>query len=563
MATIAFFDFKGMVPGRSPRLIPESVGQLVVNADNRKGTLLPFSGPTEVGELGKNGGIKTLYKLAAGIMLHWNDPVHVARLPIENNATNRIAYTGDGAPKQTDEALADSPPSTIWPAVSYALGIPAPAEAPEVSVSQAAVSGLLQLQWDVAGTVDAAQGGRTARVYTYTFVNNWGQEGPPSDPSHIVYANDQDIVRVEGFELPLTGDYLIESIRIYRAVTGALTDTEYLFVAEIPAATTHYDDSLTDTELGEALITELWSPPPADLAGLAGMANGILAGFVANAVYLCEPYQGHAWPEDYVRYVDFPVVALAASGNMLFIATEGYPYVLIGNHPTAMSLVKHDKAQACVSGRSMAAVGNGALYVSAQGIVLVTGSEARLLTADVIDKKFWESLNPASMHCHYHDERYYGFYTGATPTIQGVPTEGGFIYDFKQQQLFFIDLGVAVSAACGDPITGLLYFCDDSIVSTSYLSWDSNPGSTLEIFWRSKQAEMPKRNIEAARVSAEGYPVTLRLFADGVQQIEKSVVDNEPFRLPTGYKARVVETEIESAYEVHGVFLADYFGELE
>ncbi len=557
MATVAFFDFKGMVPGRSPRLIPEDVGQLVVNFDNGRGTLLPFNDASVVGTLGKSGGIKTLYKLADGIMLHWNDPVSVARLPIENNATNRIAYTGDGTPKQTDEDLADSPPSTIWPAVSYALGLPAPAEAPEVSVSQAAVSGLLQLQWDVAGTVDAAQGGRTARVYTYTFVNQWGQEGPPSDPSHIVYANDQDIVRVEGFELPLVGDYLIEAIRIYRAVTGTVSDTEYLFVAEIPAATTHYDDSLTDTELGESLITETWSPPPDDLAGLTGMANGVLAGFVDNAVYLCEPYQGHAWPEDYVRYVDYPVVALAASGNMLFIATEGYPYVLIGSHPTAMSLVKHDKA------RAMAAVGNGALYVSAQGIMLVTAGEARLLTADTIDQKFWESLNPASMHCYYHDERYFGFYSGATPTITGVPTTGGFIYDFKGQQLFFIDLGYTVGAAFSDPIDALLYLCDDSISATDYLTWDTDSGAPLSASWRSKQVETSKRNMEAARVSAEGYPVTFRLLADGVLQIEKTVLNNEPFRLPSGYKGRVLEVEIDSEDEIHGVFLADYVGELE
>jgi hypothetical protein len=69
--------------------------------------------------------------------------------------------------------------------------------------------------------------------------------------------------------------------------------------------------------------------------------------------------------------------------------------------------------------------------------------------------------------------------------------------------------------------------------------------------------------MEAARVSAEGYPVTFRLLADGVLQIEKTVLNNEPFRLPSGYKGRVLEIEIDSEDEIHGVFLADYVGELE
>jgi hypothetical protein len=33
--------------------------------------------------------------------------------------------------------------------------------------------------------------------------------------------------------------------------------------------------------------------------------------------------------------------------------------------------------------------------------------------------------------------------------------------------------------------------------------------------------------------------------------------------LPSGYKGRVLEVEIDSEDEIHGVFLADYVGELE
>lgn len=560
MAVLSFFGFKGMRNAMSPKLIPEQFAQVAIEADVRKGTLQPFDGLKKIANLTKSGTLHTLFQLIPDLWLHWNETVNIARMPIANNEYHRIAFTGTDQPRYTDEDLAIAGGGTNYPEVSYALGLPVPAYPLNAISAQKPYTGMLQLLWDISGTTDVQGGGKTARVYTYTYVAQNGDEGPPADPSDVVYANDDDQVTLDNFAPPPSGNFLIDKIRIYRSVAGSSGFT-YLLVDEVAGTTTTYTDTKLDSALGASMTTTLYTPPPEDLAGITAMANGMLAGFKGNAVYFSEPYQGHAWPEDYVRYVDDDVIGLSSSGNMLFIMTTGNPYVAVGNYPTVISLNKLDRVQACVSAPSIADMGGGVIYAAEEGLVAIVGSKATVITDGIVDRKFWKSLNPSSILGTYHNDRYYGFYSAAAAPDPLLPASGGFIYDPNRQELMMLNFHT--TAVFGDPISGRLYVVQKNGAANEVHAWDYDTAAKRTFTWRSKINESNLRNLEAARVSARAWPVDFKLIAEGTTVFSKSVTSPEPFRLPTGYQARNVEVEVSGAVEVDMVMLADYVGELQ
>lgn len=561
MPVLSFFNFRGMRNAISEKLLPETHAQVALETDTRKGTLQPFDQHAFVTNLAKSGTLRTIFQLVPGLWLHWNEVVDVARMPIANNEYHRIGFSGTDMLRYTDENMAVAGGGTRYPEVSYALGIPAPDKILTAVVAQKPPTGMLQLLWDIVGTTDVQNGGRVARAYTYTFVTSNGDEGPPADPTDLVFANEDDQVTLSNFAAMPTGAFSIDKMRIYRSVSAGVNSFAYLLVAEVPITTTTYIDTKTDGELGETLTTELYSAPPEDLLGLTAMANGMLAGFRTNEVYFSEPYRGHAWPEDYVRYVDDNVIGLSSSGNMLYILTEGHPYVAVGNHPTVISLNKLDRVQACASAASIADMGGGVIYAAQDGLVAITGSQARIITEGVVDHKFWAALKPASMLGVFHNDKYYGFYSADAPPPNGLPQQGGFIYDPAKQELIMLNLHT--TAVFGDPLSGKLYYVQKNGAANELYSWDSDAGSKRPFLWRSKITESNLRNIEAARISARAWPVHFRLFIEGSQIYEKVVDNQEPFRLPTGYQARNVEVQVEAAVEIDSVLLADYVGELQ
>ena len=564
MSVAAFTGFRGGRPVVSPKLLPENFAQPAINTDLLTGNLRPYFAPLLEDTFGKQAAdIKTLYKLVENVWLHWYEEVNVARMPIAENTLNRVAYTGAGGqPLVTDEQLAISGGGDNYPEVSYALGVPAPDKILEVERFLKPPDGV-QLNWDISGTAGDEIGNRIARVYTYTFVNNFGEEGPPADPSQISFTNDDECTLLTNFAGTPTGPYLIEKVRIYRSLTTALGQATFLLVDEVPFPVIEpYQDCKPDTELGEALVSETWFEPPAELKGITAMANGILAGFIGNTLYFSEPYQGHAWPEDYQRAVDHPIVGLAAAGNMLYVMTEGYPYTAVGNHPDVISLNKLERAQACISSRSIVDMGAGAIYASSSGLVFLTASGARLITMGVFDRRAWSQIAPTNLHGYFYKDKYFGFYdaTGVTPPPPDVPLEGGFIFDPEQKDVVFVD--TTADSAFFDPVDGFLHIAEKLTTENQRFAWDGDRGNKLVQRWRSRETETRRTNFTAARVSALAYPVTFRLLVDDVVKLDYAVQNKRPFRLPSEFTSRDWVVEVEGTEEIEAIFFADTMEEL-
>lgn len=264
---------------------------------------------------------------------------------------------------------------------------------------------------------------QTATSYVVTFVNDLGEESAPSPASATILKDDGTAITVttqtsvpSGFSV----DYAVETKRIYRAVTGN-TGTIFAFVAEIPLSQADYVDELTDSELGDALETELWDLPPDDLRGILALPNGIMVGFRRNQLCLSVQNRPHAWPVQWRLNTDTDIVAIGNIDNTVVIGTEAFPYLAVGNDPSAYSMSKLEVPQACVSKRSLAYLTNiGVVFASPDGLIAVSGNGRPVnLTEQIFTRRQWQELLPHTIRGIAHDDVYHFWYgvESATPPV--------------------------------------------------------------------------------------------------------------------------------------------------
>lgn len=528
--------FHGAVPGIAPRLLEGHKAQDATNAYIRDGDLVPLRDRSQVTTLAKAGTTKTLYRWADSNWFHWTSDVDVVESPLPSDTENRVYFTGDGAPKYTYAGIATSSGDGVYPSNAYDLGVPAPATAPDISIS---------------GTADNPdQDVGEDRAYVYTYVSSKGEEGPPSGPSGVKHWKPGQTVDVTSMDTGPGGNRNITSKRIYRTATGA-EGTAFQFVAEIDVANTSYNDSVATDDLGELLPSAEWSPPPSSMTELVALPNGIVLGHDGNRLIPSEAYLPHAYPVDYRLQTAHKIVAKAVIGNAVLVATEGIPEVLTGAAPGALALDRGEIPYPCASKRSMVDMGYSAIYASPDGLVKFTTQGPAMLTAGLFTPEQWRAYAPSSMHAYRYDDFYVVFYDTGSST-------GGMVVDPRGQWVMFIDLNP--SAGYLEAKDGKFYLVlNDNEVH----EFDPSGGTALTATWRSKTFITAKPvNMAAGFVEAAAYPVTFKLYADGQLRAMVSVANDEPFRLPGGYRADRWEVQIESTERVRRFEVAETMREI-
>lgn len=388
---------------------------------------------------------------------------------------------------------------------------------------------------------------KESRVYVYTYVSqetDWHYESAPSLASAIVEVYPDQGVKLSGFVAPPAGrPYAVTHRRIYRATAGA-----YLFVEEIPIATTSFEDTLEADMLAEEIPSLHWTPPPDGLRGLINLPNGIMAGFVGRDVYFCDPYHPHAWPVGYMQTVDHPVVGLGVIDTTLVVLTNGSPYFIQGSHPDSMVVVRTDVEQACLSKRSIVSIAGSVVYASPDGLVSIAPSGSKILTDAKFTREQWQSwFGPSSIHAYEHDLQYHAFYNNGAKS-------GGFVLDFASGSFVLH----TQYQACGFPDLrkDVLFTANGSELK----KW--NQGSPLTYTWRSKRFAMPQiLGFSCMQVEADGYPLTCNLYCDDVLVHTQTVTSRTPFRLPAKV-GRDWEVELVGNKEVFNVAFAQSMEEL-
>jgi len=386
------------------------------------------------------------------------------------------------------------------------------------------------------------------RVYAYTFVNKesgFEFESAPSEASNSVDVRDGQTVSLSGFASVPSG-YVVSHKRIYRAVSGV-----FLFVSEITAADANFVDDVKPDELGEELPTLTWSAPPQTLAGLTSLPNGLMAGFSGRDIYFCDPYHPHAWPEQYIQTVDYPVVGLGRMDTTLAVLTKGTPYLVQGTHPLNMSVVKADIEQACVSKQSIVSLMGGVLYAAPDGLMLLAPGGSRIVTEKLFDFQQWQTFfKPESIHAYQQDNQYIAFYDNGTQS-------GGFIFDVRSGQFILHDM--YADAGYHDLLRDKLFLAvNDS--GNKVKTWGA--GSTKSYTWRSKKFSLPQvMGFSCAQLEAEAYPMTLKFYLDNTLYHTQTVQNRDPFRLPAKV-GRDLEMQVEGANEVFSLSIANSMTEL-
>lgn len=493
--------FGGIAPKKHPKFLSDNEAQSAVNIRGLSGAIDSWRTARFDFQLARTGDIKTIYQMADGTWLHWNEVVNVTRSAISNDTLEKTYFTGTDVPRVTSNTMADIGGSGEFPESSYKLGVPAPTLAPT-----AALNGTHTTPEDTA--------------YVYTFVTGWGEEGPPSPVSNTVAADfstgSVDITTMD-YPVPST-DLNILYYRIYRVATGT-AGAEFLFVKDVLVnnGTPQANDAVVSSSLGEPIPSAEWIGPPAALIGLTAMANGMMAGFIGNTIYFCEPFLPHAWPLKYTLSVDFGIVGLSAFGNTLVVLTDGFPSLITGAHPDSMSVSVHKKLHPCLDARSIVPMNDGVAYASPDGIYFIGSSGSRLLTRNHYSKVDWSDLKPEAGQAGYYDGRYIKFFESIG---------SGIIFgedDYEESKLR--ELGFAASS-CFSSQSGDRFYMgiqDPDTLITSIYEFNAG-GEKLTYNWTSKLITTGKTfSFTALKVQAD-YGVILTDDELAALEVERAAI---------------------------------------
>ena len=502
-------NFSGIAPGVDARRLGEQFGQTSENIDFESGALVPTKTDTDETTL-SNTSRRSVYiydNSGTDRWLQWDDEVDVVKGPVPNDSYNRLYWTGEDYPRVGTASSMIS--GAVYPAASFRLGIPAPAAAPTVSKSGTADS--TQTPYDVS--------------YVFTFVSAIGEEGPPSAASAVLSLTDAESVTVTMGATP-SGNYNLGSgakRRIYRSNTGS-TNTQFQFVGEVVIGTTTFTDTKDGDELGEILPSDTWIGPPDDdsslypsgpMLGLIPVANGIMAGFTGNRLCLSEPFLPHAWPIDYRITLEDDIVAIGATGNGIVAVTEGFPYFVTGADPSSMSALRIDLAQSCLNKNSVVNMGSFILYAGPDGLVAVSGNEARVVTQGLISAKQWnDDFKPSLIRAFRYENTYVAYYNDGG-------TYGGWVYDPRASEAAISTLTRSAEVRGGfeDAKTGELYIIEGNKVKKYRSGTSSN---TLKFKSKTFVTTLPA-SFSWVSVDAEAYPVTVKVIADGTTIADYSI----------------------------------------
>lgn len=461
MAGMKLEIFQGLIPRASNRLLPTMAATEAKNTKLLNGEVRGFHALREEADFsaGSVTPVKSATRVVdnAGVLDDaWltfdTRDVDVVRSPIVNDAYDRYYWAGDGTPKMNTYTRIENGDA------EYLLGVPTPSNAPSVT---------------------PPAGSDETRAYVYTFVTEFGEEGPPSPPTVVSgnagtweLTNMDTTVPDESSRGFGTG----AKVKIYRTVTGG-TSSNFYFVDEVAwadhvTASGAYSDAevTTDVASNNLLESTNWVAPPTDLEGFVVMPNGYLVGWKGRRLVFSEPYRPHAWPAAYELSTEFPIVGLIVWGSTLVIGTKSQPYFGQGVTPAAFTLQKLDSVEPCMSRHGMVATTAGAYYPSPNGLILANSSGARVITRDILTKEEWETYTPATIFAAQLGLQYIAFNTATT----------GFIFDPTEQTAKFVELE-GFSAVVGietDRYSG------DVLLLSNDRAWEWDPPGSERLSWR-------------------------------------------------------------------------------
>lgn len=488
MATLNIRGFGGMRPIAASRLLPDFMAEDTANAYMESGSLRPLPAP-EITYTFEGQDVPKAARLAFRDGTYsWvpltNIGSDIVKAPITNDAFDRF-YKLDppGTPLRFNtkaRILAGSP----W----YLLGLPAPANTPTITVTGG------------SGSITET------RAYVFTYIDEFGQEGPPSPP--VVASGLNNATWTVGnlnTTVPSSSERPTVSKKIYRTVVSASGVGTYFFVATVSLATSSYADTRLGSEiaLGPTLETTSSYAPPAALDGIVSMPGGFLVGWQGRDLYFSQPYKPWAWPAEFDFTLEYNAIGCGVFGQTLVVATAGVPYAATGNTPASVTPQKLAGFFPCASKQSVVSGQQGVYYTSANGLISVAGSGATNLTTSLVERTDWSA-------------RYANGVIGAavygTNIFALQDNTQGWLISVAEERLAFRRLQgfTGIDTVWNDPFSGDVLMTRSSAAGTDVLRWNTAGNSPQAYAWRSKEFYLPQpQNFGVLLVQGEGAPIGL------------------------------------------------------
>jgi hypothetical protein len=369
-----------------------------------------------------------------------------------------------------------------------------------------------------------------------------------------------------------------------------------------------------------------WGLPPANLLGLTGVAGGFMVGFTGRTVRACVPYYPHAWPDDYAWAVEDNIVGLATFGNTIAVLTEGRPYLLVGQTPESLMLQKMESIQPCLAKRGIANTVAGVLYPSTDGLVLIDGNanSGQIVSRNWVTKDEWlAQFTPRSTLASIYQDRYLSFYTDELGYTVGFDDPVTGWTQLQQEGVLSVDTDALTGQTLVtviDPEGGPDRICewDGDTTQQEVYTWRSkqflqnkpvnfgamqvrgsfigNSGgiplppaqqltgysiNSLAIGGGRRTTLAPVDGVPYYGGSLNGPPdwqilgisptegevtgvgIAVKLYGDGILRFFSEVMDENPVRLPSGYKATMWELEVQGVSPLFSLVVADTVKALE
>lgn len=532
--------FAGEQPAIAARLLETPHATKAVNCRLDNGNLRGLPSPVNVSpqpSIANNAD--TLFLYAGTHWFSFQNYRDVVKSPIREDQYDRIYFAGGGTtPQYTRNDVATGGDNPL-PAQTFTLGVPAPDNAPTLTYPN-------EEQTDV-DPLD-----NETRFYVTTYVTTIGEESAPSPVSNKLVLSDpeNDSVLV-GLPTMISNTYQITHVNIYRSATAG-EDAAFFLVGKVAYGTAEFTDA-ADTTLGPTLATEGFAMPPESLTALTKINGGMLVGATGKTVCVSEAYLPYAWKKANQLVANDDIVAIAPLPNGAIVATTGYPELLSGYSPDALSLDRLELEQACVSARSMVDMGTRAIYASPDGLVAASVKGAELLTSGIFHPEQWQALNPESIHAYHHEGEYIGFYKVSASE------KGGFIYNPSRRDISFIDL--YATSGYRDLNSDNLYL----VVNNTLIKYREHATQKERYTWRSKVFDTAHSHYAMYRIKhkagSDTAQTTVVIYTEDGEVFRDTLDDGEWGYIPPGLYQQW-QIEIEGTQEVEAILLGNSLSEL-
>lgn len=402
-------------------------------------------------------------------------------------------------------------------------------------------------------------------AFVYTYVNKYGEEGPPSLPSNTIYARPEH-TRITITTMLSNPDTNIVGVRLYMLVNGSyfrvntaeVTVPATASTAEIPNLTALNDTGGSPSYTAipsfvivfspESALDELvsleWERAPNGLKHLASLDNGVLAVADDNNIYLSEPYYWHAFPTINTYTVSGTIKRIANIGGGFAVMTDRGTQFFFGSAPASMVQSSVIFPYSIRDPDSFTAFEGGGVYVCDDGVAIISAAGGRIATDGWIDRESWRE-NVDLDQCR--TEMYEGRILIATRNPAN-DNPIGYCLNMEVGEITSFDISVNALASgfFRDPRSNEVCYVTDAVGLTVF-----NRGNNQVAIWESGDIWLPRTvSLNSLYVESEGYPVTVKVTAKGMATRTLPVNSERPRRMPVTGRSKSIRVRVESGHTV-------------